>query len=143
MAVALLKPCPTNCSPRLASVLHTSTSVADLHLYSLVDMSSAFHESSEFSSEESCPLVADAEENALLNILHKEKHRAQAFYSFRLNFWTFTTCVLVICLFAVMRHSQSQCQDQYTYENGYDTEFCKHCNFFFYDVYSSGHDPFT
>jgi len=106
-------------------------------------MSSALHESSEFSSEESCPLVSDVEENVLPKILHKQKHRARAFYGFQLNFWTFTTCALVICLFATMRRGQSQCQDKYTYENGYDTEFCKHRNFFFYDVDISGHDPFT
>jgi hypothetical protein len=75
--------------------------------------------------------VVDVEENALLKILHKQKHRAWAFYGFlpnffHLNFWTFTTCVLVIYLFATMRRSQCRCQDQYNYENGYETEFRKH-----------------
>jgi hypothetical protein len=143
MAITLLQLCPTNCSPRPVSVLYTNTSVTDSHLYSPVDMSSALHESSEFSSEESCPLVADEEEHAFLKILHKQKHRARVFYSFQLNFWTFTTCVLVIYLFATIIRSQSQDQDQYTYENGYDTEFRKHCNFFFYNEYISVYNPFT
>ena len=75
--------------------------------------------------------MADVEKNALLKTLYKQKHCARAFYGFQLNFWTFTTCVLVICLFATMRRSQSQCQDQYTYENGYETEFRKHRYFSF------------
>ena len=132
ITITLLKLCPANCSPkqlrslRLASVLHISASTTDLYLYSPVDMSSTSHKSSEFSSEELYPLVTEVEENAPL----KRKHNARAFYCLQLNFWTFITCVLAICLFTSMRRNQSQ-HDQYSYENGYDTEFRKYRNFFF------------
>lgn len=101
-------------------------------------MSSALPESSEFLNEESCPLVVDSEEDCLDHdedsmpkILHKQKHYGRSFYGFqpnlfRLNFWTFTTCVLVICLLTTIGRGQSQ----YNYEKGYDTEFCKYQFFF-------------
>ena len=121
----------------LLSVFRTSASVTDLYLQSPIDMSSALHKSGEFSSEESCSLMAGTEDN-VPKILHRQKHHARAFHGFQLNFfqlnfcWAFTTCVLLICLFATMRRGHSQCQDQYTYENGYDTEFGEHRDSFFF-----------
>ena len=105
-------------------------------------MSSALHEIDEFSNEEPCPLVADAEEDAIPKILQKRKH-APAFYGFQLkrfqprlfqiNFWTFATCVLIVCLFTTIRRGRSQYQ--YTYEHGYDTEFCTFGSFLLYYSY--------
>jgi hypothetical protein len=99
-------------------------------------MSSALHKSAEFSSEESCHLVTGAEEDdAVLKILDKRKHHAWVFYGSQLdiselNVWKFTTCVLVILviyLVATVRYAPSQYQ--YTYANGFDTEFCECCKF--------------
>jgi hypothetical protein len=110
-------------------------------------MFSALHKSAEFSTEESCPLVTGAEEDdAVLKILDKQKHHAWVFYGFQLdtsglNIWKFTTCVLVILviyLVATVRYVPSQYQ--YTYANGFDTEFCEYCNF--YDIHISGSDIF-
>jgi hypothetical protein len=101
-------------------------------------MSSSLDDDSKFSGEESCPLVADdIEENTPQNILHRQKHQTWTFYVrsllnfFYLNFWIFTTGLLIIFIFATMSQIQCQCQTQYTYEKGYETEFRTCCSFSF------------
>jgi hypothetical protein len=95
-----------------------------------IDMSSILHNVGEFSSAESYSLMADGEEDTGPAIF-LQRH-PQAIYCFptgffQLNFWAFSTLVLAICLFAYFVREHNQYSKQYTYENGYDTEFCKCC----------------